>query len=129
VKCNSALPCCPVFCAEGPLKQLERKMDFIHIGLFLHLFDLEGQVEAYERIVSLIKPEKGSLILGQQIGSLERGPLTEERKMYKHNVESFDNKGKEARQRTGSKWKINANIDAGLSIDQNKRALDDAEPR
>lgn len=35
-------------------------MDFIQIGLFLHLFDLEGQVKACQMIVSLMKPEKGA---------------------------------------------------------------------
>jgi len=118
-----------VFDAEGPLKQLEGKMDFIQIGLFLHLFDLEGQVKACERIVSLMKPEKGCLILGQQIGSLEPGPMAVGSKMHKHNVESFEKMWKEAGERTGSEWKVNANIDGGLGVDQSKRASDDPDTR
>lgn len=118
-----------VFDAEGPLKQLEGKMDFIHIGLFLHLFDLEGQVKACERIVSLVKPEKGCLILGQQIGSLEPGPMAVGSKMYKHNVDSFEKMWKEAGDRTGSEWKVKANIDAGLGVDQKQRAEDDPDTR
>ena len=118
-----------VFDAEGPLKQLEGKMDFIQIGLFLHLFDLESQVKACERIVSFMKPEKGCLILGQQIGSLQPGPMAVGSKMYKHNVESFEKMWKEAGERTGSEWKVNANIDAGLGVDQNKRADDDPDTR
>lgn len=85
-----------IFDVEGPLKQLEEKMDIIHIGLFLHLFDLEGQVKACERILSLMKPEKGCLIVGQQIGSLEPGPMAVGSKMYKHNVEGFEKMWEEA---------------------------------
>jgi hypothetical protein len=117
------------FDAEGPLKQLEGKMDFIHIGLFLHLFDWEGQVKACERIVSLMKPENGCLILGQQIGSLEPGPMAVGSKMYKHNIESFEKMWKEAGKRTGSEWKVKANIDAGLGVDLSKRALDGPDTR
>lgn len=118
-----------LFDVEGPLKQLEGKMDIIHIGLFLHLFDLEGQVKACERIVSLMKPEKGCLILGQQVGSLEPGPLTVGSKMYKHNVESFERMWREAGERTGSEWKVTANINTGLGVNQDKRASDGPDTR
>lgn len=118
-----------IFDAEGPLTQLEGKMDFVFIGLFLHLFDLEGQLKACERIVSLMKPQIGCLILGQQIGSLEPGPMAVGSKMLKHNVESFEIMWKEVEKRTGSKWKVNANIDAGLGVDQKVRASDDPDTR
>jgi len=118
-----------IFDAEGPLKQLEGEMDFIQIGLFLHLFDLEGQVKACERIVSLMKSEKGCLILGQQIGSLEPRPMAVGSKMYNHNIESFEKMWKEVGERTGSEWKVNANIDAGLGVDQSKRASDGPDTR
>jgi hypothetical protein len=118
-----------IFDAEGPLKQLEGKMDFIQIGLFLHLFDLEGQAKACERIVSLMKPEKGSLIVGQQIGSLEPGPMVIGSKMYKHNVESFEKMWKEVGERTGTEWKVTANISAGLVVDQSNRFSDDPDAR
>lgn len=118
-----------VFDAEGPLKQLEGKMDFVQISLFLHLFDLEGQVKACERIVSLMKTEKGSLILGQQIGSLKTGPMAVGSKMFKHNVESFEKMWKEVGERTGSEWKVNANLDARLDAAQNNRPWIDTDTR
>jgi hypothetical protein len=49
--------------------------------------------------------------------------------MYKHNVESFEKMWKEVGERIGSEWKVNANIDAGLGVDQNKRASDDPDTR
>jgi len=120
-----------IFDTEGPLKQLEGRMDLIQLGLFLHLFDLAGQAKACERVVGLMKPEKGVLILGQQIGSLEAGPMALDSgsKMYKHNVESFEKMWKEVGEKTGTEWKVNASLDAGLGINQNKRAWDDPKSR
>ena len=120
-----------VFDTEGSLKQLEGKMDLIQIGLFLHLFDLAGQTKACERIVGLMKPEKGVLILGQQIGSLEAGPVAmgSGSKMYKHNVESFEKMWKEVGERTGTEWKVRASLDAGLGINQKQRTWDDSKSR
>jgi hypothetical protein len=120
-----------VFDTEGPLKQLEGNMDLIQIGLFLHLFDLAGQTKACERIVGLMKPEKGVLILGQQIGSIDAGPMdmSSGSKMYKHNVESFKKMWKEVGEKTGTEWEVRANMDAGLGIDQKKRTWDDPKSR
>jgi SAM-dependent methyltransferase len=120
-----------IFDTEGPLKQLEGKMDLMQVGLFLHLFDLEGQTKACERIVALMKPEKGALIVGQQIGSLKPGPMEvgSGSKMYKHNVETFENMWREVGEKTGSKWKVSANTDGGLGINQEKRKWDDPETR
>lgn len=120
-----------VFDTEGPLKQLEGKMDFIQIGLFLHLFDFAGQVKACERIVSLMKPENGALILGQQIGSLEPGPMMvgSGSKMFKHNVESFERMWKEVEETTGTKWKVTANTDQGVGISEKMRKWDDPNTR
>ncbi|TVY93821.1 Methyltransferase [Lachnellula willkommii] len=120
-----------VFDTEGPLKQLEGKMDFVQVGLFLHLFDLEGQTKAAARIVALMKPEKGVLILGQQLGSLEAGPIDARSgsKMYKHNVESFEKMWKEVGEKTGSEWKVSATMDSGLGIDQNQRSWDEPKSR
>ncbi|TVY82076.1 Methyltransferase ausD [Lachnellula suecica] len=120
-----------VFDMEGPLKQLEGKMDLVQIGLFLHLFDLEGQNKACDRVVGLLKPEKGVFILGQQIGSLEAGPMAlgSGSKMYKHNVESFEKMWRDVGERTGTEWRVTANMDAGLGIDQKKRTWDDPNTR
>jgi len=120
-----------VFDTEGPLKQLEGKMNFVEIGLFLHLFDLAGQTKACERIVTLMKPQKGVLILGQQIGSLEAGSidLSSGSKMYKHNLETFEKMWKEVGEKSGTEWKVSANMDTGLGINQEQRTWDDPKSR
>jgi hypothetical protein len=67
-----------VFDLDSPLKDLEGKMDIIHIGLFLHVFDLEGQIKACERIVRLARPVNGTLIVGQQTGKLSGWESTDQ---------------------------------------------------
>lgn len=120
-----------IFDEEGPLKELEGKMDILQIGLFLHLFDLEGQTKACERIVRLLKQEKGVLITGQQVGATEPTQMPPESgsKMFKHNAESFEKMWRDVEERTGTEWKVTAYLDSGLGIEQQKRTWDDPNTR
>ena len=109
-----------VFEEKGALVDLQGKMDIIHVGLFLHLFDLERQIEACKVLVRTLKPVKGVLIVGQQVGAAEpfNLPLGNGRKMYKHNEESFAKMWKEVGDITGTEWKVNVRLGDGLSIGQ-----------
>jgi len=120
-----------IFDPEGPLKELEGKVDIVQIGLFLHLWDLEGQTRACERIVGLLKQEKGVLVTGQQVGAIEPVQMHPESgaMMYKHNVESFERMWREVGIRTGSEWLVRARLDAGLGIEEKKRTWDDPNTR
>jgi hypothetical protein len=115
----------------GALEKLKGKMDIVQAGLFLHLFDLEGQMEACERIVALLKQEKGVLILGQQIGATESHQMPKESgsKMYKHNADSFEKMWQEVGRRTGTEWKVTAWLDGWLGVDMKKRLWDDPSTR
>lgn len=116
---------------EGALKELENKMDIVQIGLFLHLWDLEGQIRACERIVRLLKNEKGVLVTGQQVGAVQptQMPKDSGSRMYKHNAESFEEMWREVGARTGSEWSVRARLDAGLGIEEKKRTWDDPNTR
>ncbi|RDL40145.1 Uncharacterized protein BP5553_00124 [Venustampulla echinocandica] len=121
-----------VFDMEGPLKQLDGKLDMVQVGLFLHLFSWEGQVTACKRIVGLMKPKTGTLIIGQQIGVLEAKEVTVaggKRVMFKHNVESFEKMWKEVGEKTGTEWQVRASMDGGLGITEKGRAWDDPTTR
>ena len=76
-----------IFDVEGPLKQLTNSLDAIHIGLFLHLFDWNGQKKACETIVGLLKNEPGVLVLGQQVGSLMPGQVPKGSRSEEHTSE------------------------------------------
>lgn len=120
-----------IFDAEGPLKQLKNTMDFVHIGLFLHLFDWEGQKRACEAIVGLLKNDKGVLVIGQQVGSLSPGqvPKSSGSDMFKHDAASFGKLWEEVGAATGTRWEVRARLDAGLGIKQQKRKWDDPNTR
>lgn len=98
-------------------------MDVVYIGLFLHLFDWDGQRKACERIVRLLKPEKGVLVLGQQVGSLVACNVKFEggRTVTRHDLASFERLWKEVGEATGMEWVVRAELDGGLGIEDGKR--------
>jgi hypothetical protein len=103
---------------EKEFKGWEGKFSVVHAGLFLHLFNREQQIEVCERVVRLLKEEKGALFLGEMVGCQgggERGPKAskfwgkgEERKQFLHDEESFAKLWSEIAVLTGTrgKWKV-----------------------
>ena len=119
-----------VFDLESPLKDLEGKVDIIHIGLFLHVFDLEGQIKACERIVSLARPVNGTLVVGQQTGKPVAGNQPTRRgNTFKHNVETFENMWRVVGEKTGTRWEVRAKMDEGLGVADKNRTWDDPSIR
>src|SRR5271155_4081046 len=55
------------------VESLKGKINIIHAGLFLHLWDWEGQVNATKRLVEILSPEKGSVVTGVQYARVESG--------------------------------------------------------
>lgn len=77
----------------GGLGELDGKIDIIMAGSFLHLFNYAGQFKACERIVRLLRPVKGSMLLGRQVGCVVAGEtapwMSHRENIYRHNEESF----------------------------------------
>ena len=110
---------------NGCLGNLRRKVDIIHIGLFLHLWDWEQQVRACEAILGILKPEKGVRVLGQQMASIEPGPVKNGQKiLYKHNDKTFEHLWEEVGKKTNTRWNVSARMDTGLGIGEGKRQWD-----
>ncbi|KAK0100925.1 hypothetical protein ONS95_007367 [Cadophora gregata] len=120
-----------VFDPDSSLKELDGQLDVVHVGLFLHLFGWEGQRKACERIVGLLKPEKGVLILGQQVGCLMACDVKfeGERKVTRHDLVSFDRLWDEVGKATGTEWLVRAKLDEGLGVGDGKRVWDSPETR
>ncbi|PVH83670.1 hypothetical protein DL98DRAFT_512858 [Cadophora sp. DSE1049] len=120
-----------IFDPDSSLKQLDGQLDVVYIGLFLHLFDWEGQRKACERIVGLLKPEKRVLILGQQVGSLVACDVKFEgdKKVTRHDLASFERLWKEVGEVTGTEWVVWAELDGGLGVGNGKRVWDNQETR
>jgi len=100
--------------STSDLKQLDGQISIIYAASFLHLFDYEQQVQVCERFVKLLRPEAGSVILGRQVGHVEAGPRPHRtnpgEKMFRHNVESFEKMWKEIGAKTGTEWRVEAEL-------------------
>ncbi len=98
---------------EG-LQGLDGKIDIIYVGSFLHLFDYAGQFKVCERIVRLLKPVKGSVVSGRQVGHLVAGEKVHRtnyrENMFRHNEESFKTMWEEVGQKTGSSWSVEVEL-------------------
>jgi SAM-dependent methyltransferase len=101
----------------GPLKALEGKVDVVYAGSLLHLFDYDGQVKVVEKIVSLLKPTEGAVVLGRQVGNTVAGETprrtADSKRMFRHNEESFAVMWQEVGAKTGTKWKVESGMDEG----------------
>ena len=95
-------------------------MDIIHAGSFLHLFRWDDQVRVCKRMIELLKPRKGSMVFGRQVGNLiaqeteNKASLAKNpSRAWRHNIESFEKLWHAAGQETGTKWKTWAELDTG----------------
>ncbi|KAL8718987.1 MAG: hypothetical protein Q9225_003945 [Loekoesia sp. 1 TL-2023] len=97
-----------IFQDSGTLGELEGTLDFVHVSLFLHLFDWDRQVEACKRIVSLLKPVSGSTVLGRQTANrvAQEGYLPTVGDVWRHNDESFKKLWQQVGQESGTRWSV-----------------------
>jgi len=112
--CQATFFAADLFDDGSTLIDFQGQFDFVHAGLFLHLFDWDRQLDAVTRIISLLRPAPGSVFLGSQVGASIGGerPLRREsasgqnRKVFLHDPESFQRLWKEVETLTRTKWKV-----------------------
>jgi SAM-dependent methyltransferase len=96
--------------SQAGLQQLKGKVDVIYAGSLLHLFDYGGQVKVCELIVELLKPVKGSCVLGRQVGNVVAGEtprrVEPEKMMFRHNAESFRKMWDDVGEKMGCRWRV-----------------------
>lgn len=94
---------------DAPLALMPR-VDVVHIGSFLHLFNYTNQVRAMCKIVKLLKPGKGSVVMGRQAGSVDSGeyphPTNPQRTLFRHNCASFQRLWDEV----GGEWEVKVGL-------------------
>ncbi|KAH8887857.1 hypothetical protein GQ53DRAFT_796072 [Thozetella sp. PMI_491] len=97
------------------LVALRGTADILHVGMFLHLWDLEGQTRACARLVEFLSPVPGSVVVGCSAGRVEAkewfNPIG--KSMFKHDVESFEKMWEEVGRRTSTSWKVRAQLSPG----------------
>lgn len=111
---------------DAPLDELQGKMDVVYAGSFLHLFNWDDQLRICKRIIKTLKPAKGSLLFGRQIGAVRAGEremlpaVGGERPMvWRHDAHSFKRLWEVAGSETGTKWKTWSQLDGGEGMVHN----------
>jgi hypothetical protein len=102
-----------VFDPDSELKQLDGQIDVVHAGSFFHLFNLEDQERVAKRIVKLLRPQPGSLVLGRQLGNTTPGEYPRrdgEGSRYRHDEASWEEMWNVVGRETGTKWKVEAQL-------------------
>ncbi|KAL8651575.1 MAG: hypothetical protein Q9210_003174 [Variospora velana] len=103
-----------IFAPNDEMRALEGKVDIIHAASFLHIFGWEEQVIICEQMIRLLRPQKGSLIIGRQVGNLTAGEMGENTankfldrgKVWRHNEDSFRKMWSEVGEMTGTRWDV-----------------------
>lgn len=96
----------------GGLVKTEGTWDVISAFMFLHIWDYQTQVRACKRILKLLKPDAGSLLIGASSGSVKPGEQTykpplvvEETSVFRHSKETFVQMWNEVEDETGVRVK------------------------
>lgn len=103
---------------DSPLAKLKGNVDFVHLGMVLHVFGWNNQRTVLENCISLLKPEQGSMILGTAVGHVEglqapAGHFLQSDKTFKAMVADISEK-------MGLKLDCRVSLDEGLAILENK---------
>lgn len=96
------------------LTAVQGTIDIVQASAFFHLFTRPTQLLAVQKLISLLRPIPGSIVVGSNLGSLKPaeyelapGGLTS----FRHNPESFAELWKEAAVFSGTKWKVDGSLD------------------
>ena len=106
------------------LSKLEGKMDIVFASSFMHVFDWDQMILAARRLVSLTRPQAGSMIVGKQMGNVVAGryPLpTASGFNYRHNAESMKQFWAQVGEETASQWEVEAELYEGFELSENKQ--------
>jgi SAM-dependent methyltransferase len=104
-----------VFDESSPLAQrLQGRTDIINATFFFHMWDWEKQVLAAKRIVALLRPRTGSLVVGRHAGHRSPGTSAPGRgtkggkTRFLHNEETWRELWDRVSLETESRWSVDA---------------------
>ncbi|PTB39092.1 uncharacterized protein TrAFT101_008107 [Trichoderma asperellum] len=103
---------------DEDLNILDGKITLVHAGNFFHLFTWEEQVVIGMRIVRFLHPGTiDAIIFGRQIGSHNPRERQGGRKSFLHNEESLQRLWNEVGVKTGTRWRVQMNINEERVVD------------
>lgn len=99
---------------EAPLNELKGKLDIVYTGSFFHLFSWDQQFQIATKVISLLKPVKGSLVLGRHMGSSVAAPAsrrdTPGATIWRHDAESWAVLWKLVGNYTDTRWEVKTEV-------------------
>jgi len=106
-----------IFDDSSPLQELDGRVDIVHANSVFHLFSWDDQVKAAKRVIKLLRPEKGSLILGSQIAHVEPGEVSSRpgrpsNTMYRHDEKSWERFWTSVGQDVGLSFTVRSSLSA-----------------
>ena len=113
-----------VFDENSSLNELNGKIDIVGASAFFHLFNLAEQKIVAHRIAKLMKPQKGSLVVGVQVGHHEphETPKKEDGSRFQHNLESWRKMWDEVGEDIGVRFEVDG---IETSVEQKYRPIGD----
>ncbi|KAG8994877.1 hypothetical protein FRB94_009626 [Tulasnella sp. JGI-2019a] len=102
-----------IFDPSSPYTTIDGKIDIVYTGSFFHLFTWDNQIKVAKRIVQVLRPQKGSMVLGRQSGSLIAGESTRRggtQQVYRHDSTSFARMWKQVGDETGTEWEVQSEL-------------------
>ncbi|KAF2705006.1 hypothetical protein K504DRAFT_460794 [Pleomassaria siparia CBS 279.74] len=82
-----------IFDETSALTKMQGQFDMIYTGSFFHLWDYSDQIKVSKIVAMLLRPQKGSMIIGRQVGSTIAAThdhrTNPTNTMFRHNVESL----------------------------------------
>lgn len=111
---------------EAPLNKLRGSMDIIHLGMVLHVFNRVEQLAALLRCIEILKPGPGALIIGQAVGHVQGklSPSQGGKFHFMHSDKTFRELISDLEDKSGAKFRVKAELDQGLGIQDGKRRWD-----
>ena len=95
------------------LTALEGSMDIVHAASLLHCWGWDDMITATKRLITLTRKQPGSMVIGNQMGSLDAGQYampTGKGFSYRHNVNSMEHFWSQVGEETGSSWKVESDM-------------------
>ena len=121
---------------ESPFQELRGKIDIIHASSFFHLFPLSRQILIAQRLLKLLRPTPGSLILGRQTANIKPGVYRHGSRdqtqpgMWRHDVESWSEMWEQAGRELGAQVRVEATLEMtkGFSKRAESKGVLEKEP-
>ena len=112
--CKAHFFAADIFTPNDDMRALEGKVDIIHAASFLHIFGWDEQIQICQQIVRLLRPRKGSLIIGRQVGNVTAGisgenavnKFLDRATVWRHDADSFRRMWEQVGEMTGTSWDV-----------------------